>query len=44
MGGLGCDKRVVKICCSHGIEEEAVREGEDAVIIVGTSVMVWAAG
>ena len=44
VGGLGSNNRVVKACCSDGIEEEVIREGKDVVVVVGTGVMVRAAG
>ena len=44
MGGLGSNNRVIKVCCSDGIEEEVIWEGKDVVIVVGTSVVVRAAG
>ena len=44
VGGLGSNKGGVEVRHGDGIKEEGVWEGEDAVIIVGTSIMVWAAG
>ena len=44
MGSLGSNKGGVEVRRGDGIEEEGVREGEDVVIIVGTSVMVQAVG
>ena len=44
MGSLGGDKRGIEIGGGEGPEEEGIREGEDAIIIVDTSVMVRAAG
>ena len=44
MGGLGCDNGGVQVRCGDGIKEEGVWEGKDAVIIVGTSIMVRVMG
>ena len=44
MGGLGGDERGIEIGGCNGSKEEGVRKGKDAIIIVGTGVVVWAAG
>ena len=44
MGGLSGDKYVIEIGRGNGLEEEGVGEGKDAVVIVGTGVVVRAAG
>jgi hypothetical protein len=44
VGGLSGDKGVIEVGSGNGLEEEGVGEGEDAVVIVGTSVVVGAAG
>ena len=44
MGGLSGNKCGVKVDCSDGSKEESIREGKDAIVVVGTGIMVWAAG
>jgi hypothetical protein len=44
VGGLSGNERGVKVSGSNGLKEEGVREGKDAIIIVGTGVVVRAAG
>ena len=44
MGGLGGDKSGVEVGGSDGPKEEGIQQGEDAIIIVDTGVVVWAAG
>ena len=44
MGGLGSNNGSVQVRCGDGIKEEGIQEGEDMVIIMGTSVMVRATG
>ena len=42
MGGLGCDNGSIEVGCGDGIKKEGIGEGEDAFIIMGASIMVWA--
>ena len=44
MSSLGSDDRGVEVCRGDGIEEESILEGENAVIIVGTSIVIWVTG
>ena len=44
VGGLGGNKSGIEVGGGNGPKEEGVRQGEDAIIIVGTSVVVRAAG
>ena len=43
MGGLGSEKGSVKISGGHGAKKQGVRQGEDTVVIMDSSVMIWAA-
>ena len=44
VGGLSGDKCGIEIGGSNGPKEEGVREGKDTIVIMGTGVVVWAAG
>ena len=44
VGGLGGDKSSVEVGGGHGLKEEGIWQGEDAIIIVDASVVVRAAG
>ena len=44
VGGLSGDECVVESGSGNGLEEEGVGEGKDAVVVVGTGVVVGAAG
>ena len=41
---MGGDKGGVEVGGGNGPKEEGVWQGKDAVIIMGTGVMVWTAG
>jgi hypothetical protein len=43
VGGLSGEKSGVKVGGSDGPEEEGIRQGKDAVVIVGAGVVVQAA-
>ena len=44
VGGLGSNNRVVEARSGNSIEKKAVQEGEDLVVIVGTSIVVQVVG
>ena len=44
MSGLSGDNCGIEIVGGNGLKEEGVREGKDAIVIVGTGVVVGAAG
>ena len=43
VGGLSGDKGGIKIGGSNGPKKKGIRQGKDAVVVVGASVVVWAA-
>ena len=44
VGGLGSNNSSIEVHGGNGIKEKGVWEGENMVVIVGTSVMVGMAG
>ena len=44
VGGLGVDDGGFKVSCHQGTEEKVVGEGENAFVVMGSSVMIGVAG
>ena len=44
VGGLGSDKSGIEISGGNGLKEEGIWQGEDTIIVVDASVVVWVVG